>query len=84
MKRNSPLKARKIEQVKQWLNKLTTNKYGYEILQPYNGDELDGMTIKQIQMVLNYIRVTYHAANVDRGKWQQEEYYQTIATRITS
>lgn len=78
MKQNSPLKTRKIEQVKQWINKLTTNKYGMEQLQPYNGDELDRMSIKQIQMILDYIKVAYHTANVDHGKWQQEEYYASL------
>lgn len=64
--RNNRIDKRlKIEAVKMWINKLTTCRLGADLLAPYNGDELDKMTLKEITMLLDYIRVTYHVARTD-------------------
>lgn len=56
-------KAHKIEAVKGWINKLTAHdQYTRGLLQPYNGDELDRMTLKEIEMLLNYCKAVYHMA----------------------
>lgn len=56
----SNLKLHKIETVKHWLDDLTQDSYGMNELKSYNGDELDKMTIKEIDMLLDFIKIAYH------------------------
>lgn len=56
----SNLKLHKIEQVKLWINILTSDKFGMDSLKLYNGDELEKMSIKEIDMLLKFISVSFH------------------------
>jgi hypothetical protein len=54
-------KSRKIEIIKMWINELTAySDYNAELLKPYNGDQLDTMTIKELDMMLAFIKAAYH------------------------
>ena len=55
------LKSYRIEQVKNWINTLTAHDdYARQKLSPYNGDELDKMTLKEVEMLLKFINVSFH------------------------
>ncbi len=56
------LKAHKIEIIKNWINVLSKDLYGQSLMQDYNGDELKAMSLKEIEMLFNYIKAVYHHA----------------------
>lgn len=74
-------KSWKIESIKGWINMLTRYPAGQTKLAKYNGDELEALTGKQLQMILNYIASAYHAGCNDT-----REHLKSLAfeTRVVS
>lgn len=69
----SNLKLHKIEMVKAWINKLSAfDGYSSEMVKSFNGDELDNMSLKEINMLLTYIRVCYHVGFQECSKLNKE------------